>query len=42
MLSPVTAINQQIRELAPLLNSPAIRDLVTVKSEVGFKEQQQR
>jgi hypothetical protein len=32
MLAEVTAINKQIKELAPVLNSPTISDLVEVKS----------
>jgi hypothetical protein len=32
MLSAVTAINKQIRELAPVLNSPTVKNIVTVKS----------
>ncbi|MGB9876265.1 MAG: hypothetical protein ACPLPS_00690 [bacterium] len=32
MLAEVTAINMQIRELAPVLNSPTIEDLVDVRS----------
>jgi hypothetical protein len=34
MLAAVTAINRQIRELAPVLNSPLIPDGVAVKSSV--------
>jgi hypothetical protein len=32
MLAEVTAINKQIKEIAPVLNSPTISDLVEVKS----------
>jgi hypothetical protein len=32
MLAAVTAINRQIRELAPVLNSPTVRDGATVRS----------
>jgi len=32
MLSAVTAINNQIHELAPILNTPSVGNLVTVKS----------
>jgi len=32
MLSEVTAINKQIAELAPVINSPTVSDLVNVKS----------
>ncbi|NSW56939.1 MAG: hypothetical protein HPY44_13090 [Armatimonadetes bacterium] len=32
MLAAVTAINQQIRELAPVLNSPTVTDVVSVES----------
>lgn len=33
MLTAVTAINQQIRELAPVLNSPSVADAASVESE---------
>ena len=33
MLAAVTALNQQISELAPALNSPTIRDVASVRSE---------
>jgi hypothetical protein len=33
MLSAVTAINQQITELAPVLNSPTVKDAVSISSE---------
>jgi hypothetical protein len=33
MLAAVTALNQQISELAPVLNSPTIRDVARVRSE---------
>jgi len=33
MLSAVTAINRQIIELAPVLNSPTVKDAVNVSSE---------
>jgi hypothetical protein len=33
MLAAVTALNNQITELAPVLNSPPVRDAVTVQSE---------
>jgi len=33
MLAAVTALNRQITELAPVLNSPTLRDIATVKSE---------
>ncbi|PYL00676.1 MAG: hypothetical protein DME19_04370 [Verrucomicrobia bacterium] len=33
MLAAVTALNRQITELAPVLNSPTLRDAATVKSE---------
>ncbi len=33
MLAAVTALNQQIAELAPVLNSPTIRDVAGVRSE---------
>jgi hypothetical protein len=32
MLAAVTAINRQIRELAPVLNSPAVKGVATVRS----------
>ncbi len=32
MLAAVTGINEQIRELAPVINSPDVKDAVTVKS----------
>ena len=32
MLAAVTALNRQITELAPVLNSPTLRDIATVKS----------
>jgi hypothetical protein len=32
MLEAVTALNQQITELAPVLNSPTVSDAVTVQS----------
>ncbi len=35
MLAAVTAINRQIRELAPVLNSPSIPDGVTVRPSVA-------
>jgi len=33
MLSAVTAINRQITELAPVLNSPTVKDAVSISSE---------
>jgi hypothetical protein len=33
MLAAVTALNRQITELAPVLNSPTIRDIAIVKSD---------
>jgi len=33
MLAAVTALNRQITELAPVLNSPSIKDAATVRSE---------
>jgi hypothetical protein len=35
MLAAVTAINRQIHELAPVLNSPSVADGVTVESSAG-------
>ncbi len=35
MLDAVTAINQQIHDLAPVLNSPSVRDVVTVSSSAA-------
>ncbi len=35
MLAAVTAINRQIRDLAPVLNSPAVAGLLTVQSSVS-------
>jgi len=35
MLAAVTAINRQIRELAPVLNSPSVTDGATVKSSAA-------
>ena len=32
MLAAVTAINHQIKALAPVLNSPAVIDVATVRS----------
>ena len=32
LLEEVTKVNKQIHELAPLLNSPTVKDAVTVKS----------
>ncbi len=37
MMAGVKAINAQIRELAPVLNSPALPDAATVKSSEGDK-----
>ncbi|MEO8427061.1 MAG: hypothetical protein ABI651_08115 [Verrucomicrobiota bacterium] len=33
MLAAVTALNRQITEIAPVLNSPTLRDIATVKSQ---------
>src|SRR5262249_32889526 len=35
MLAAVTAINQQIQQLAPVLNSPSVTNSIAVKSEAA-------